>query len=109
MLTCPLVKGDEVRHTPKETLHEGGLIDMGLEKSFKQVISMILTACVILALPGLALPQSTTSTTVAYGTAALPPPARGQMVQGNPITGLPGFSVDLGLSSATGMIAAVLI
>ena len=31
------------------------------------------------------------------------------MVQGNSITGLPGFSVDLGLSSATGMIAAVLI
>jgi hypothetical protein len=46
---------------------------------------------------------------VAYGTAAPRLPAGGQVVQGNPITGLPGFSVDLGLSSATGMIAAVLI
>lgn len=46
---------------------------------------------------------------VAYSIAAPQPAARGQMMQGNPITGLPGFSVDLGLSSATGMIAAVLI
>ena len=46
---------------------------------------------------------------VAHGTAVPRSPDPSQMVQGNPITGLPGFSVDLGLSSATGMIAAVLI
>jgi len=52
--------------------HRGGLIDMGFEKIFKQVISMILTACVILVSPGLALPETTTSTTTPQAPSATP-------------------------------------
>ena len=45
---------------------------MSFEKSFTEVISIILTACVILASPCMALPQSTTSTTPPQASSATP-------------------------------------
>lgn len=46
---------------------------MRFEKVFKQIISMILTGCVIFASPAIALPQSTTSSTSAAQTPSRPP------------------------------------